>query len=335
MIAELAMPDPDTHMPTSALQTGETHDFNDCWPAATPELSVLVPTYKDSADRLLQALGNCTDTSRVEVIIYDDGSADPELTEHIRKAVKAFTGAACLVTCAENKGRSAGRNRLQDLSRSDWLLFLDADMVPDDPKFLTNYLEVSATQTLPALIVGGFSLNQAHPTPQNELHWAQSIRSECLSAALRNENPGRFVFTSNVLAHRDIMTDVAFDPAFNGWGWEDVDWGIRVAQTYPVVHIDNTATHLGLDTPNTLMGKYAASGPNFWLVANRHPESMSETPLVKLASLLSRIPGRSVIQSMSRTLAAGPSWLLPVSLRLAALKLYRAAVYGGTRHDHC
>ena len=63
MIAELAMPDPDTHMPTSALQTGETHDFNDCWPAATPELSVLVPTYKDSADRLLQALGNCTDTS--------------------------------------------------------------------------------------------------------------------------------------------------------------------------------------------------------------------------------------------------------------------------------
>ena len=25
MIAELAMPDPDTHMPTSAVQTGEAH----------------------------------------------------------------------------------------------------------------------------------------------------------------------------------------------------------------------------------------------------------------------------------------------------------------------
>ncbi|MAI89703.1 glycosyltransferase family 2 protein [Ponticaulis sp.] len=313
-------------------EDGETIHCNHRWRRRQPSLSVLVPTYKDSADQLIAALGACKRAEDIEIIIYDDGSNDPALSVRLRESSEMFPGAACLVTNSRNLGRAAGRNRLEALARADWQLFLDADMVPDDEDFLVRYFNQIEEDCTPRLIVGGFSLNLTPHSRDTDLNRAQSEHSECLPASVRNEHPGRYVFTSNVLAHRHIMMMVPFDPGFSGWGWEDVEWGIRTADQFPVIHIDNTATHLGLDTTENLIRKYESSGENFWRTVSLHPDVMTDTPLYRMARLFSNLPGRGLVRELTRIISRSPNWIAPRSVRLLALKTFRAAVYGGVRN---
>ncbi|MCF6328798.1 MAG: glycosyltransferase family 2 protein, partial [Henriciella sp.] len=163
----------------------------------------------------------------------------------------------------------------------------------------------------------------AVPTAETRLHAAQSLASESLNAQARAVQPGRYVFASNILVHLDILETVQFDDGFTGWGWEDVDWGLRIARDYPIHHIDNPATHLGLDSDQALLGKYGGSGANFARALERHPEALKATPLYRAARTLSRLPGKGLIKAASKVLAG--TRYLPISWRLFGLKLYRAA----------
>jgi glycosyltransferase involved in cell wall biosynthesis len=288
-------------------------------------LTICIPTFKHNPEVLLHSLSCMTRASECSLLVFDDGSRDPLLTARLADQIHAFPGPGALVTCADNAGRSSARNRLEKLAGTDWLLFLDADMLPDDDGFLRTYIGVIGSHKEPALVAGGFSLKQATPGSNTRLHLAQSLRSECLPAAARSSEPGRYVFTSNILVHRKILETVPFDNAFVGWGWEDVDWGLRAAELFPIIHIDNSATHLGLDDDEALLKKYEGSGANFARLVSRHFESMRGTPLYRMARLLKRLPGRGLFQRISRDLALRQG--LPVPLRLFALKLFRAAAY--------
>ncbi len=332
MIAESLRPPAVQFSARPASKQGEHIHCNDAYRRIEPILSVLVPVYHYDSSALAETLGRCGYAENVELIFYDDGSGDPALTSKLTMGVDQFPGAACLVTAEHNLGRSGGRNRLEELARSEWMLFLDADMLPDDTGFLKRYLKQIKEHRQPILVVGGFSLKQAVPSPENALHWKQCAVSECVPADIRQTNPGRFVFTSNVLVHKDIMAVVPFDSEFEGWGWEDVDWGLRAARRFPVIHIDNTATHVGLDPASTLVRKYSKSGRNFWLAADRHPDALKSTGLYRMAVILSYIPGRSLFKYLFKGLALLPGFLAPVGLRLTALKLYRAFVHAEARH---
>jgi len=260
------------------------------------------------------------------LLIFDDGSQDPALTRQLTRQVMRFPGPARLVSAPKNCGRSHARNRLFALAEANWILFLDADMQPDDDDFLNRYLDAIDAQIDPALIAGGFSLRHANATRETRLHAAQSQLSECVPASHRAKAPGRYVFTSNILVHCDVLSAIAFDPAFQGWGWEDVDWGLRVADAFPILHIDNDATHLGLDADATLIEKYAGSVDNYLRLVDRHPEEMSQTPLYRAAKRLGQIPGVLKLARIFQALAK--TQYLPIKLRLLALKLFRASIYG-------
>src|SRR5690606_23100227 len=101
--------------------------------------------------------------------------------------------------------------------------------------------------------------DQAPPDAAHALHRALAVGGDCLPAAERRHAPEKYVFTSNLLVRRDVFETERFDEGFSGWGWEDVEWGMRVARRWPIVHIDNPATHLGLDDAETLAAKYEQS----------------------------------------------------------------------------
>lgn len=288
-------------------------------------LSICIPTWKDSADALLASLVRLDGAEQCTLLIFDDGSGDEGLTRLLAQQILRYPGPARLITARSNAGRSHARNRLTELAETDWVLFLDADMRPDDDEFLTRYLDAAEACDAPALIPGGFSLRYATPTAETRLHAAQSIASECVNAAIRAQEPGRYVFTSNILVHREILDQVTFDDGFKGWGWEDVDWGLRIADTYPVHHIDNPATHLGLDTDVALMDKYGSSGANFARVAERHPDAITSTPLYKIARRIARLKLAGLTRPIAKRLAT--TKFAPLKLRLIGLKLFRAATY--------
>ncbi|MDI7774731.1 glycosyltransferase family 2 protein [Asticcacaulis sp. EMRT-3] len=295
---------------------------NAAYASVTPRLSVLVPFYNESPLDLLRAL-HTRQPQAIEIILIDDGSNRPDITAAIADFLSHSPLAGELITLPQNEGRARGRNRLTSAARGDFFLFLDADMLPDSPDFLDRWL--GETQRLPAAVFGGFSLHQSPKDPAFALHYAMAGHSDCLDAEARSQNPEKYVFTSNLLVRRDVFEAEGFDAAFTGWGWEDTEWGIRVAGRYGVGHIDNTATHMGLDRPETLTRKYEQSVGNFARVVARHREVIASYPSYRVARLLQRAPLRRLWRPMLKAVAL--SSLMPLNLRAFTLRLYRAALY--------
>lgn len=287
-------------------------------------LSICVPTYKDDAQPLIESLAQLPHAETCTLIIYDDGSNDQDMTKRHAEAIQTYPGPARLVTCLDNYGRSHARNRLVARAEADWVLLLDADMLPDSDDFLTRYVEFIENNLPAGLIAGGFSLKQVKPGPKQKLHFAQAQLSDCVPAKTRAKEPGRFVFTSNILVHKDVLEHVAFDENFSGWGWEDVDWGLRVAEHYKITHIENTATHLGLEADNKLVQRFGTSGKNYGRLIEKHPGETDNLPLTRAARGLK--PFR-FLQPPVKGIALA-TWM-PLRIRLTALKVYRAMAYSG------
>lgn len=295
---------------------------NPAWAGARPRLSVLIPFKGDDPCRLLTALGR--ERAAVEIILLDDGSQDDLLAARVGAEIRALTLPARLVRLPRNEGRAKGRNRLVSQARSRHYLFLDSDMLPDSPAFLACWLSVIDTYD-PPVAFGGFTLDQAVPRPDHALHRAMALKSDCRPADERRLAPEKFVFTSNLLVRRDLFAAEAFDEAFTGWGWEDVEWGLRVSRRWPILHLDNPATHLGLDTARTLVAKFEQSQANFRRVVAAHREAVSAYPSYRAARLLKRTPLRPLWRPLLKAWALAEG--APVASRALALRLYRAALY--------
>ena len=258
----------------------------------------------------------------MELLVLDDGSGDDLLAARVADCIRHLSLPARFLRLEQNEGRAPGRNRLAAHARARHLLFLDSDMLPDAADFLTAYLQLIEAED-PPVVFGGFSVRPGER--RHALHRALAQRSDCLPAHVRALTPEKYVFTSNLLVRRDVFEAERFDEGFRGWGWEDVEWGMRVARRYGVRHIDNTAAHLGLDTPAALAAKYEQSAANFARVVARHPEVVASYPSYRLARLLKRTPGRALLRALLKRTAL--TSYAPLLARVAALKAYRAALY--------
>ena len=273
---------------------------------AAPRLSVLTPFYRDNPHRLLAALDREARRSAAGsnwLLLLDDAGGDPALSAAVAAAADALSFPVRLIQLSTNAGRAKGRNRLVEHSRGRHLLFLDSDMLPDRPDFLAGYLSLIETDD-PAVAVGGFSVSQAERRPEHALHRALALRAECIPATERAKAPAKYVWTSNLLVRRDVFEVERFDEAFTGWGWEDTEWGVRVAARFGVRHLDNPATHLGLDTASALAFKYEQSPANFARMAARHPEVVASFPSHRMARVLKRTPGAQPLASRAETACA-------------------------------
>lgn len=307
-----------------ALSGERIHD-NVYWRGAAARISVCVPIYRYDVVKLMDALAACQSASLAEIILFDDGSGDHDLLARLEEHAGRTPAPVRIVSAAANRGRAAARNAAIRHARSEWLLLLDADMLPDADTFITAYLDAIDATWEPAVIVGGYSLKAAPKDRKFALHRWQAEASECLAAAERNKAPGRYVFTSNVLVHKMVLDACPFDERFAAWGWEDTDWGLRAQQWFPVRHIDNTATHMGLDTDKALMAKYARSGANFALMSKRHHAEALRMPLYRMAKRFRRLPLRRPLKLFAASVAQSQSF--PLALRGRALKAWRALVY--------
>ena len=293
-----------------------------------PILSVLIPFYKESPVALLTALDSQAKDlgHQVEIIVLDDGSAMEKLTQGVKDCVQAMQCVTTFISLGANIGRARGRNRLTQQAKGRYYLFLDSDMLPDKPSFLADWLSLTAMDKTDVAF-GGFSLIQAPNDAKFALHRAMALKSDCLSADIRRLAPEKNVFTSNLLVRADIFAVEPFDKGFVGWGWEDVEWGIRVSRRYRIDQVDNTATHMGLDPTQTLIAKYEQSASNFARVLATHHDIVSHFPSAKWAQRLRYLPMRSLWISAFKTMASHE--MVPIGLRALSLRFLRACLYAG------
>jgi len=292
---------------------------------STPKISVLIPYHKDDPTALLHALLSQTaEQEGVEILIYDDGTGDAELNAKVCAAVKSAHSPVHLMIAHDNKGRSTARNVLQENAKAEWVLFLDADMRPVSHRFLTQYVSLIEAKVAD-IIFGGFTVPKQANTADQELHRALSEVSDCLSLEARQAAGPQFVASSNLAVRKAVLAQEGFDNSFTGWGWEDSEWAARVAKRFELIHADIPALHLGLESTDTLLRRFKTSGHNYVRFTEKHPDIAKTLSLFKISQKLRKTPGQKLMRPLLRL--AVKLNIMPMKLRLFALKLWRASHY--------
>jgi len=290
----------------------------------TPRLSVLTPFHNHDPSPLLARMKSAP--AGVEFVLLDDGSVSATLLSRVIAAAETTGAPVRIVVWERNRGRAAGRNRLIAEARGEYVLFLDADMIPDAPDFLARWLDVTA-ELRPVAAFGGLSLRHAEATAETALHHNLFAASDCRNAVARSQAPAQFTASANLMVRRDFLAKHPFDGAFVGWGFEDVDWALSAAAHTEIFHIDNPATHAGLDDVETLMRKSTEAGPNFARLAAKHSVQVERFSAHRIARALQRAPALPTLRKLFSWLARDPMGAAPMSVRRAAFKLYRASHY--------
>lgn len=260
-----------------------------------PALSILIPVYNwpvGSLVRELQAqierdgLAHC-----VDIHLFDDGS-DMACADSLQ-VLATPDGDEPLVrvhTLGRNVGRAEARNQLLARSSGDWVLFLDADVLPDKETFVRDYL-ASASSGGSEAICGGLSYNRlVNVGVGQRFYYRYSSRISVAPPLVRNARAWAWVFTSNMLVSRRLVQACPFDEEFSGYGYEDLEWGARLHGLVGVLHVDNPVTHLGLLDKPTLQRKTREAAPNLARMYSLHPEVVASLSLLRVARWFAWLP---------------------------------------------
>lgn len=283
-----------------------------------PFLSVLVPFHGDDPAALLDVL--CSEAGDdTEIVLFDDGSPDSSAYERLCTHPAAQEGRARVLRSEINLQRSGARNALAEAARGEWLLYLDADMEIGSG-FLTRWIMLMRAGTFDAAY-GGYLVAEA-PEGAFAVHASLARAGDVDNAAARAVRGASAFAGSNLAVRASLMERVAFDEAYRGWGWEDVDWAVRAAKAGRLAHVDNPAGHGGLQSVDRLLAKFAEGGLNYARFLARHPDQAS-LPGARMARLLAQWNLFHAVQAMAPALTRMRH--LPVRVRVLALKAYKAA----------
>ena len=197
------------------------------------EISILIPTYNDRCDNLVESLQQQASTLGVnyEIIVADDGSTDAG----VLSANRSINQLPCcrVIECRENRGRAAIRNFLVQQAQYEWLLFIDGDMTMHSPDFLQRYLSAEGEVVCGGVVIKGVvkgNLRSLYEKRHEHEH----------TATRRQQHPYQDFHTANFLIHRQTMTTHLFDERFRHYGYEDVLLGKRLKEDgISIHHIDN------------------------------------------------------------------------------------------------
>lgn len=213
------------------------------------DLSILLPSFNNVCVDLVTELKRQADSLggklrrqfSYEIIVADDGSTDKSCIE----ANNAINGLEhCRLVCmGRNVGRAQIRNVLVGESRGDRLLLIDSDLAVDHDGYLYNFVLTRAEAVYGGTriaSVGDADEGNGHGLCGNLRFRYEKKAERHKTAAFRRDRPNQEISVCNFFARRDIMVSHPFDSRFKAYGYEDVLFGKRLAESGVVVsHIDN------------------------------------------------------------------------------------------------
>lgn len=216
------------------------------------DLSILLPSYNNVCVSLVQVLQRQADALRgrlgkpfrYEIIVADDGSTDAACIDANRVIDDMLY--CRYLRMEQNVGRAQIRNVLISESRGDYVLLIDSDLFLCDDNYLYKYATSTADVVYGGTRIGGEGLamvdNEANTENlKGNLRYIYEKKAEpSHRAAFRQLRPNQEISVCNLYARRDIMEAHPFDSRFKAYGYEDVLFGKRLAESgIEVTHIDN------------------------------------------------------------------------------------------------
>ena len=216
------------------------------------DLSILLPSYNNVCVSLVQVLqrqadalrGKLDKPFRYEIIVADDGSTDAACIDANRVIGDMLH--CRYLRMEQNVGRAQIRNVLISESRGDYVLLIDSDLFLCDDNYLYKYATSTADVVYGGTRIGGegFAMVDNEANTENlkgNLRYIYEKKAEpSHRATFRQLRPNQEISVCNLYARRDIMEAHPFDSRFKAYGYEDVLFGKRLAESgIEVTHIDN------------------------------------------------------------------------------------------------
>jgi glycosyltransferase involved in cell wall biosynthesis len=239
------------------------------------QLSILIPCFNCSVVKLVNKLHQQAFEQNIdfEIIVREDGEHS-FLAENA--AIENLTNVLHLKE--SNIGRSAGRNRLAQLARFDWLLFLDADSELVSSDYIKFWCENAEANKL---ISGGRIYDALPPKDFSYyLHWLWGTHRELTNTEIRNQAPENNFLSNNFLIEKKIALQFPFNENLVGYGYEDALFAFQLTENgIGVVHHFNPVKHIGLDKTEQLLKKMDEAMLNLLRIEKQFSDNKKKSPL--------------------------------------------------------
>jgi glycosyltransferase involved in cell wall biosynthesis len=229
-----------------------------------PDVSIVIPTYNGGwvLQRTLDALrAQDVPPGRFEIIVVDDGSTDGSTDSLNATARPSFIR----LIRQDHKGRAAARNRGAAEARGRVLLFVDADIWAE-PHLVSAHLARHTGEG--PLGVQGPSF--PHPDSLKTLFMRATNLLPDMTVRRRDRLSPMHVVTRNFSVTAGAFRDAGgFDERFVGYGWEDIELGLRLRSSgvHLVYEPAAVSYHYHVQTLEGLLPKVRQSGEGavyFW-----------------------------------------------------------------------
>jgi len=214
-------------------------------------ISVLIPVLNYNITELVKQLHFQFSNEGIdfEIICLEDGSSNEMLATN--KGIESFSNVLHIVS-KENIGRIKARKILCENAKHDWLLFLDADVLPKAPNFANCYIKFVKTRY--DAIYGGIAYQKHAPIKSDILRWKYGAKYEQVSAKERNKKPYKVIFSANCLMKKHVFNALEL-PDNQQYGLDSLIGSKLRKLDSNIIHIDNEVIHLGLESSNTFLKK--------------------------------------------------------------------------------
>lgn len=249
-------------------------------------LSILIPTYNYDITRLVTDLHQqATDLEIVfEIIVMEDGS-EKYITEN--QKINALSGCRSIIL-NNNIGRSAIRNKMADLAKYSYLLFIDCDAEVNHKDFIQRYISCCTGEVV---LIGGTAYDPELKDPRYSLRLKYGRERESNQHYLVNHHSNENFTTFNFLISKSIFAGVRFDETISGYGHEDTLFGHHLHEAgYAFQRIDNPLIHRGIDDNEVFLMKTTESVKNLYklFISEKYPFLAKESKLLHYFQVITK-----------------------------------------------
>ena len=162
----------------------------------------------------------------------------------------------------QNLGRSKIRNKLAEDAKYENLLFIDGDSKIVSKDYLKQYVIKAFSNEV---IIGGTSYHDKPLNPEFALRWKYGKNREQMTAIERNNQPYVNFTINNLFIKRDLFLSIKLDESIVTYGHEDTKFGyVLKEKKIPLLHIDNSVEHIGLEPNEAFLNKTKESVKNLY-----------------------------------------------------------------------
>lgn len=240
-------------------------------------LSILIPVYNFDIRTLVEQLHQQLRDASIdfEIICQDDAS---ELDTAKTNAAIEKLDHTTYKHSDSNLGRIATRQQLANSATYDWLLFIDADVLPKSDTFIQNYINYINSDF--QAIYGGFAYKDQPVDQHLSLRWKYGKSKEQVAASKRNKWPYKITISANFLIQKSVFIELNSKITHKGYGYDNFFASLLNQHHIKVLHIDNEVYHLGLEPNAQYLKKVEASVKNLLDLDKANSLSENENSLL-------------------------------------------------------